>query len=225
MGMGWGFLKQMNDTLKYNRDLLGKRKLSHEYTKEEKKKRRFNNKASNLKDLKERIEAQLKRNASHERTARITGAIFLITLVSGILWFRFWSDYSTKKKGKYDNVSQLFTTVIYNHPNGLKLRTDYYKQGTKASQTFYKDSLKHQNSESYYETGEQFRSALYFNDTIVVDFYFFKSGDTIKNFPMITDQKVHSIKFSDIINSRAIEFDFYDGKIIQGTYKEKALIN
>jgi antitoxin component YwqK of YwqJK toxin-antitoxin module len=112
---------------------------------------------------------------------------------------------------------------VYNQGDNTIHKIDYFPKGSKAAETFLKNGLKHQNSESYYQTGEQFRSALYYYDTLVTEVYFFKSGDTIKNFPMITDSEVHHIKAIDKSNSAEIQFDFYDGKIIHNTYQETKL--
>lgn len=83
-----------------------------------------------------------------------------------------------------------------------------------------KNGLKHQNSESYYPSGEQFRSALYYYDTLVREVYFFKDGDTIKNFPRVDNHKVYQIKLPRPNKKRTVEFYFFDGKIIQETYRE-----
>ncbi|MEL7002264.1 MAG: hypothetical protein AAFN93_05955 [Bacteroidota bacterium] len=104
--------------------------------------------------------------------------------------------------------------------NGLNMTIEYFPQGTKRSETKYKYGLKHQNSESYYESGEQFRSAAYFYDTLVVEVYFFKDGDTIKNFPKITDKAVHYLTFERKNPTRNVTFSFYDGKILPGSYCE-----
>jgi antitoxin component YwqK of YwqJK toxin-antitoxin module len=102
----------------------------------------------------------------------------------------------------------------------MDLKVDYFPHGPKAAETILKNGLKHQHSESYYETGEQFRSSLYFYDTLVREFYFFKSGDTIKNFPDIRDNQVHHVSILNEGHTRKCEFYFYDGKMITGTYQE-----
>ena len=94
----------------------------------------------------------------------------------------------------------------------------------KISEVNYKNGMKHQNAESYYSTGEQFRSAAYFYDTLIVDYYFFKSGDTIKGFPKLFDGQVHRLFFKTPDNKSNISFDYWDGKIIPGSYQEYNLL-
>ena len=122
---------------------------------------------------------------------------------------------------KYPPKSVLFKTVISENEGGEQLKVEYFAGGPKASETRLKNGLKHQNSESYYETGEQFRSALYFKDTLITETYFYKNGDTIKNFPVINKGEVMHVVIHAVPKSKKIEFDFYDGKIITGTYKEE----
>ncbi|UII26847.1 hypothetical protein LVD15_26740 [Fulvivirga maritima] len=99
-----------------------------------------------------------------------------------------------------------------------QLRVDYYKRGGKAAETKYQDSLRHQNSESYYPSGERFRSALYYKDSLLKDLYFFKNGDTIKNFPHVTPDKVYHLKLLSP-DSQIVSFDYFDGKILPDSYK------
>jgi hypothetical protein len=221
MGLGFGVLKQMSDTFKHNRDLLGKKKSVREIYKEEIKKRGTTADKQNLEFVRLRVAKALRRNRSQELFASLMAVLTLVALVSGIIWVFINIDFTTPKKNKYENKAALFSTIIYEHTNGLKLKTDYYHGGPKASEAYLKDGMKHQNSESYYESGEQFRSALYNYDTLVTDIYFYKSGDTITNFPAKYDQKVYQITLHDNARGKKIEFDFYDGKIIQGTYKEQ----
>jgi hypothetical protein len=55
--------------------------------------------------------------------------------------------------------------------------------------------------------------------------YFFKSGDTIKNFPAIVTKEVYHIKVVNPRNKMNVEFDFYDGKIIPDSYREHQVEN
>lgn len=223
MGLGWGFLKQMNDTMKYNRDILGKKKSVREIYKDEIKKRGARYEKETLDNVRERVAIALKRNRAKELFSRVITFVIIGMLILGTTWAFITIDFKTKKKGKYDDKDALYNTVIYDLPNGIKLKTDYFIHGPKAAETYLKDGLKHQNSESYYESGEQFRSALYHYDTLITDIYLYKTGDTILSFPALIDGKVHSLKLLDKAKSREIEFDFFDGKIIQGTYKERSV--
>ena len=223
MGLGFGALKQMSDSFKYNRDLLGKKKSVREIYKDEIKKRGTNLEGQNLEFVRLRVAKALKRNRIKELIRKVLAGLALAGVVIGIVWVALEIDFMPKKVNRYEDKSTLFKTIVYEHSDGLQLKTDYFQSGPKASETLLKDGLRHQNSESYYESGEQFRSALYFYDTLVTDIYLYKSGDTIKNFPAKYDQQVYHITLLDKARKKEIEFDFYDGKIIQGTYKEKIL--
>lgn len=159
MGFGWGFLKQMNDTLKYNRDLLGSRKSARDAIKDEILQRGASYENVDIEELKARVEAKLKRNKKRERLARITATVVTIATAIGLIWVLAGTR-DVQKKDKYADKRLLFNTVIYKKTANTELRVDYYKRGTKAAETNLKNGLRHQNTESYYETGEQFRAAL-----------------------------------------------------------------
>lgn len=216
---GFGSLKQMSDTFKYNRDLLGKKKTARERQKDEIRIRSSTYENVNIDYVKARVSAKLKRNKTQEIISAFLAVALLLIVVGGVVWIFFSVD-STKN---VEPSLQFFNTIDYRQSNGLVLRTDYYVGGPKAAETTMKDGLKHQNSESFYSTGEQFRSASYYYDTLVREFYFFKNGDTIKNFPMIPDSVVARVTLRDVKHERKIEFDFIDGKIILGTYRESRL--
>jgi hypothetical protein len=218
--LGDGFLKQMGDTLKYNRELLGKKKSAREVYKEEVKQRKLTYESYDLNEVRARVEKRLKRNKWNEFANRTIANVLLLAIGYGIYWaIQSWAYFGITEKKPIDGT-QFFKTVVYHQSKGIDLRVDFFHRGPKASETFFKDGLRHQNSESYYESGEQFRSALYYRDTLVTELYLFKSGDTIKNFPMLTDKLVHRIKVQDPKKKATVEFDFYDGKIIPDTYKE-----
>jgi hypothetical protein len=219
MGLGWGFLKQMNDTFKYNRDLLGSKKSAREIYKDEVRLQGSSYENVDLKELRARVAEKLKKDRVQEVVARWIALIaYSAIAVLSIGWIinKDWSI----KVDKYANKEALFNTVIYNVGKTHELKVDYYNHGTKAAETKLKKGLRHQNSESYYETGEQFRAALYFRDTLIMETYFYKSGDTIKNFPVLNDKTVHRIRIPNKQKTKRIEFDFFDGKIIRDTYRE-----
>lgn len=220
MGGGFGILKYMNDVIKYNRDILGKRKSARELYKEEIKSRKVSYSKEELPYVRERVERILTRNRTMEIIAKSIAICLVIVFVSGIAWALVTIDFSVAKEEKYKNKDMLFKTEISDLPGGLQLKVDYYWQGPKASETLLKDGLKHLTSESYYGSGEKFRSAQYYNDTLVTEAYFFKSGDTIRNFPEITDNEIHHFKLLDTKDRKKIEFDLFDGKIIQDSYLE-----
>ncbi|MBL6445123.1 hypothetical protein JMN32_02310 [Fulvivirga sp. 29W222] len=87
-----------------------------------------------------------------------------------------------------------FKTVTYPLNEQRTLKVEYFNFGPKSAETNLKNGLKHQNTESYYASGEQFRSAAYFYDTLVTEVYFYKNGDIIKNFPSIMETKCTTSK-------------------------------
>jgi hypothetical protein len=210
----------MIDVTKYNRDLLGKKKTPKELYRDELKRKGTRYTKQDINEIRQRVEKKLKRNRTEEVITRIIAFTLLTTIIVGTIWGLTTIDFSVKTKPKEIDKTQLFTTFTGTQQNGLELQSDYYHQGAKAADTFYKNGLKHQNSESYYETGEQFRSALYFYDSLITEVYLYKTGDTIQNFPIIKDDNIHKIRILNKDKTKQIEFDFYDGKIIKGTYKE-----
>jgi hypothetical protein len=223
MALGFGSLKGMMHTFRYNRNLLGKKKSARELYKEEIKKRDGNFENQNLEDVRIRVAERLKSNHVQEIFARITALLILFFVVAGIILIVSNTEFTWKRKGKYEDKSTLFKTVIYRQENGVDLKVDYFVHGPKAAETLLKNGMKHQNTESYYESGQQFRSALYYYDSLITDIYFFKTGDTIKTFPLIKDKEVHRIVLLDKKRSKKIEFDFWEGKIVQETYIEIGL--
>lgn len=224
MAFGAGFLKQMNDTMKYNRDLLGKKKSLREIYREEVRKSGVHIDKLALENVRERVALALKRDRTGEILSKALAIIIALSLLFILLWFFVFSDFNNKQPVKHVNKTHLYKTIIYDQLNGNKLKTDYFIRGPKAAETNLKDGRKHQNSESYYESGEQFRSALYYYDTLITEFYFYKSGDTIKNFPALSENKIYRVKLLSTLKDKSIEFDFYDGKIVQGTYQENVLV-
>lgn len=225
MGLGWGFLKQMNDTIKYNRDLLGKKRSVREVYKDEILNRDTTYSKEALNSVRERVSIALRRNRGKELFSKVMALTILAFIMLGSIWAFFKTDLKVERERKYEDKAKLYNTIMYDISEDVKLKRDYFIRGSKAADTYLKDGLKHQNSESYYESGEQFRSALYFYDTLLTDIYFYKTGDTIANFPVLDNNKVHRLKLLNKAKTKEIEFDFFDGKIIQGTYQEKSVSN
>ncbi len=227
MGMLGGFLKQMNDSIKYNRALLkktdkSKSKQIREAFKDEVRNRSSSYENANLDELKKRVRRKLQRNKTQEILARALALSIFIALVIGLCWLFINIDFTIEKPAPYSNKSTLFKTLMYpDAREGYELKIDFYHDGPKAAETLLKDGLKHQSSESYYLSGEQFRSALYYRDTLIRELYFFKNGDTIKNFPSVNEKEIFHIKLYNTTKNKVIEFDLYDGKIISGSYHEK----
>ena len=87
MALGFGSLKGMMDTFRYNRNLLGKKKLARELYKDEIKKRDGNFENQNLEDVRIRVAERLKRNNVQEIFARIMALLILFFVVAGIILF------------------------------------------------------------------------------------------------------------------------------------------
>lgn len=190
MGMVGGFLKQMNDTMQQNRRLLKKsdksksRQVREAYNEEIKKQAsRFNQ--VDVDALKERVRKKLQRNIIQEKIIKVIALTLVTTFLVAIMWAIISFDFTVKKKSPFTDSQSLFKTEIHPHDQaGYSLKVDYYHHGPKAAESLIKNGLKHQNSESYYPSGEQFRSALYYYDTLVREVSFFKDGDTIKTFQL-----------------------------------------
>lgn len=223
MGIGFGgFLRFMNDTIKHNRELLGKRKSLKEIHQDESRIKSAVISEQSQKNASERVALRPKYSRTQELFGRLIFISMILSFFAAGAWHLHYSYKDTVAKSE-TTPQKPFRTVISNEANGLQLKTDYYHDGPRASETFLKNSYKHQNSESYYSTGEQFRSALYYYDTLVTEVYFFKTGDTIPNFPQIQDQEVHPLKFINSRQKKLVSFDFYDGKVILNTYQEKLI--
>lgn len=224
MGIGFGALKGMIDTFQYNRGILGKKKTLKEKHKDEIKNRLVKHQGASLEEVKLRVAHHLKRNTTYELLSRVAAGFFILVAVGFVVWLLLTVDFTWKEKGKYADKDHLYETIIYKrYQDDMDLRTYYFQGGPKAGTAFYIGELKHQNSESFYESGEQFRSALYYYDTLITEVYFHKNGDTIKNFSPARDGNVRHITVSHQSLKKRIEFDYYDGKIIGGTYQEKSI--
>ncbi|MCB0490453.1 MAG: hypothetical protein KDC99_18390, partial [Cyclobacteriaceae bacterium] len=97
MGIGWGVLKQMSDTFKYNRSLLGKKKTAREAYKEEIRRRGtdFNN--VDVKALRTRVAKSLMRNRTQEVLSRLFAGLLLASFVGGMIWIATSVDFTWKK--------------------------------------------------------------------------------------------------------------------------------
>lgn len=217
--LGFGSMRQMNDTIKANRDLLGRRKTARDRQKDEIRIRTSAYENVNFDYVQARVSAKVKRNKGQELAAALAGVAIIMGVIGGVIWMVYPTDSSFSKEA----TPALFNTVVHGKGNGLILKKDYYREGPIAAETTMKDRMRHQNSGSFYPTGEQFRSALYYYDTLVREVYFYKNGDTIKNFPVIADTVLAHVTLRNPTFKKKIEFDFFDGKIVAGTYIESSL--
>ncbi len=168
----------------------------------------------------------IRRKTSTDRRRSIFKGAFLLLLVAAPFALGAWVllnqkwEATTPVDQSTESHIDLFTKEFHNIEKGIQLKVEYFKRGGKAADTKYKNGRKHQNAESYYPSGEQFSSTLYFYDTLVTSVYLFKSGDTIPDFPVFSDNKVHHLAFRTTDDSKIISYDYWDGKIIPGSYGE-----
>ena len=172
MLIGFGSLKQMNDTIRANREMLGRKKSVRELYKEELNNIGSSEENQTLELVRHRVAERLKQNRKKLIRERFLSVAIVIFCVGVIAWVILLIDHW---KLSPPRERALFKTVFYPQSNGMTLKADYYLTGPKAAETYLKGGLRHQNSESYYESGEQFRSALYYHDTLVTHVFFHKT--------------------------------------------------
>ncbi len=221
MNIGFGSLKQMNDTLRYNRELLGKKKSLRDRYKEEAKKIKGNPDNADPEEISMRIRRNVRRTVFDSLNIRLILLAISICVFTMLGWLVVTMDFTVSKE--VYNTKSLFIVEDYPINENLTSRSEYFHSGLLAGETFLLNGRKHHNSQSWYESGELFRSATYYNDTLLLETYFFKSGDTIRNFPIINGSIVRRITFKDPARNRLIRLDFFDGKIIEKSYSESPL--
>ncbi|MEM6524324.1 MAG: hypothetical protein AAF693_11045 [Bacteroidota bacterium] len=213
----------MNKTIERNKALLNRKSLNEKLGKSRLggtigKDWKFKKASTTLLERIRITTAEDRRKSAYKR------AFLFLTLV-GLFGLGSWMVFNmkmdrTKTKLVEKDPIELFTTKTYKTGRGSQLKVEYLDKDTRISEVNYKNGMKHQQAESYYPSGEQFRSAAYFYDTLVVDYYFFKNGDTIPNFPKIKDDKVHRLAFRTKDQSTTVSFNYWDGKVIPGSYQE-----
>ncbi len=107
--LGFGVLKQMNDTFKYNRDLLGKKKAALERQRDEIRIRSSTYENVNIDYVKARVSAKLKRNKTQEIISAFVAVFFLLSIIGGVVWIAFSVDFTSKGRTftrlfQYDNL-------------------------------------------------------------------------------------------------------------------------
>ena len=217
-GAGFGFIKDGENRIKQNRNLLGRdRSLKKIYTGSKKLLLKVDKE-----DVNARVEHYRKRQSYTIKYDKMK-TVLLSSIITGLIIAIIISDSDDSVAKTTTSNQNYFKTIYYNTDNAQEqLRIDYYRQGRRASETRYKDGLKHQNSESYYPSGEQFRSALYDKDTLIIDLYFYKSGDTIRNFPKLKSlNKAKHIELTK--DSLRVSFDYFEGKVLPNSYKEEII--
>jgi hypothetical protein len=217
----WGVVKQAHDTMKQNRALLGRKRTARDLYREEIEKYPTTLKGATLEGVRERVEARIKRNRVHSIASKFSAVFFLGLLFLALAWMVMKIE-APKVAGKYAARANLFHSQVQFQSDHTAIMTEYFPGGPIAAKHTLLRGKRDGLSESYYETGELFRSALYSNDTILLEAYFYKSRDTISTFPIIRNLSVYTISVTDTPRKIKASFDFYDGKIIGGSYKEVA---
>ncbi|MEQ8245591.1 hypothetical protein [Fulvivirga sp.] len=204
----------MNKTLANNRNLL-KKKRGFEILKE-RFRRSGKVRVYKYKKASKQYLAQLGEETRKRGKIRLIKIILAIFLIFGFVGFAFYSIMQQPVESQMEKVikSKYFTSRTYPVENNMILKVDYFSHGQKAVETKYLNGLKHQNSESWYPSGEQFRSAVYWKDTLVNEVYFYPNGDTLKNFSTTYADSVNFVRLVDRKKKKVYSFYFSDGKIL-----------
>lgn len=133
MGMGFGSLKGMIDTFRYNREILGKKKTLKEKHKEEVKSRSARHEDANLEEVKLCVAHHLKRNTTYDLVSRVAAGFLVVVAIGFLIWLLLTVDFTWTEKGRYSDKDHLYETIIYQrYQDDLDLRTYYFPSGPKA---------------------------------------------------------------------------------------------
>lgn len=212
----------MNDVIQQNRTLLRKKLTPRERIKEANQKINTTGEGQTLEHVEARVRHALKTNPKKERITRITALTVIGSLIVAAITVMLITDFKVHLKPPPD-MSVTFPAKWY--PQGppedeVMLKVERFRGASTAAKTMFKNGHKHQGSESYYGAGQTFRTAWYHYDTLITETYYYKSGKPITNFPDLSANKVHHLDIVDEESNIGMVFDFYDGKIIGGTYNE-----
>lgn len=212
---GFGFLRHMIDSIKYNSNILGKKRPLKELNTTLKSGYGKTGNPQHLKKVVDMRAAKRRKELIRNRIIALSIAVFFI-LFWLFITHKYYSPHFGKKKTYFEvRVRQISENEL--------IRTHYYILGGKAQDTRYRNGLRHQNSESYYETGEQFRSALYYKDTLITEIFLSKQLDTL-SVVLETKGKVYStLWLKDRRQQRIIQVGYQKGRIIPSTYMELPL--
>lgn len=220
--IGGGFLKAMKDAMEYNRSLLG-----HDpdriYSRRKRTGReKLEGGPVDMRHVEGILVARRSYRAKRASLHRIATwfLVLVILVVTGQIVYEYFELGREKKKKKSIVTHDYFMKSFSQEVNGLVFLIEHYKNGSKAAETGMMYGQKHQQSESFYQTGEQFRSALYYYDTLVREVYLYRNGDTIHHFPRVTMDQVYHVTIPVDGEHPGLRFDFFDGKILLGTYRE-----
>jgi len=222
MGIGFGSLKHMNDTIRQNREMLGKKKKNslRDRYKEEAQKVGVNIGNADLEEVRMRIRQNIRRSNVHSLYTRITAFTVGLLLIGGLAWVFNTVDFTIRKDANKRKPQYLIKYYPINEH--LVNKSEHFQNGLPAAETFFLDGRKNHESKSWYESGELFRTATYYNDTLLTETYFLKTGDTIRNFPA-ADSLIRHITIEDSKTKKHIRFDVIDGKVVEKSYTESPL--
>jgi hypothetical protein len=220
--IGGGFLKAMKDAVDYNRSLLG-----HDPDRiySRRKRTRREKLEGGPVDIRHVEGILVARRKYRERNATVN-VVFVWVVMAMVIGVTTWIGYvyfrsePTSKTEKPMARPEYFMKSFSQQADGFEILIEHYKNGSKAAETGMRYGKKHQQSESFYQTGEQFRSALYYYDTLVREVYRYRNGDTIHHFPRVTMDQVYHVTIPVEGEHPGLRFDFFDGKILLGTYRE-----
>ena len=225
-----GFLDQMRKTIQQNRNLLKRTTFFNQrdyriYDKPlaQKEKGAVIEPTAVDEETLRQIRIKLKK----QRRSKRIKAFFIFGFATSLIGFILFKILNGPRKDnrfvheESPKTNKHFKAVNRPIGKGRILRIEYFNFGPKSAETKYKNGMKHQQSTSFYPTGEVFRAAAYFYDTLITEVYYYKNGDTIKNFPGHMSQTIQHITLVPN-DSLRLNFDFYDGKIMTGTYIETA---
>ncbi len=217
MGIGFGSLKHMNDTIRQNREILrkkNKKSLRDRYKEEALKLTSITDNADP-----EEVRERIRQNIHHSpRTKFLTKAASIASALL-ILCATVWIIVLLIKPRPVIRPKPVFLVREYPISDGLINRSEYFRSGALAAETLLYEGRKHHESNSWYESGELFRTATYYHDTLLVEMYFLKTGDTTRGFPN-ADSSVRHISIRDSNTNKLISFDLIDGKIVEKSYTE-----
>jgi hypothetical protein len=216
---GGGSLDSMNKSLKYNRNLLKKRR-GFEVLKENFS-RKKNIRIYKYKKASKAYLSDLRQSVKRDRRMTSIRSLFLFIILLLVIGFLFYKVFQLPQKNTNAEKYRVeyYKSITYPLDKSMVLKVEYFDQGHKAAETKLLFGMKHQNSESWYPTGEQFRSAAYWKDTLITEVFFYPNGDTLKNFSKYYNNDINFVRLSEPRGELNYSFYYSDGKILPGSFR------
>ncbi|MEQ9168354.1 MAG: hypothetical protein RLO12_19005, partial [Fulvivirga sp.] len=165
-----------------------KRKRGYDSLKENlgrsKVKRVYKYKKASKKDLWE-INQRMKLRNERVLIKQILVITLLGVIFAALMFYLFFTPTKHASTLGKPLVKDYYSTETRPLGNNIQLKIEYFDMGSIAATTKMKNGYKHQQSESWYPNGKQFRFAVYWYDTLINEVYFAPSGDTLKNSPIL----------------------------------------